>query len=35
MRLQKKASGKIKLGLDLQGGTEFLVSLDTNHIANT
>jgi SecD/SecF fusion protein len=32
--LQKKASGKIKLGLDLQGGTEFLVSLDTNHIEN-
>jgi SecD/SecF fusion protein len=30
--LQRKASGKIKLGLDLQGGTEFLVSLDTNHI---
>src|SRR5581483_67317 len=24
--LQRKASGKIKLGLDLQGGTEFLVS---------
>ncbi len=32
--LQKKASGKIKLGLDLQGGTEFLVSLDTNHLVN-
>ncbi|HEY3863877.1 MAG TPA: protein translocase subunit SecD [Verrucomicrobiae bacterium] len=30
--LQRKAGGKIKLGLDLQGGTEFLVSLDTNHI---
>jgi SecD/SecF fusion protein len=30
--LQRKAAGKIKLGLDLQGGTEFLVSLDTNHI---
>ncbi len=31
-RLQKKSAGKIKLGLDLQGGTEFLVSLklDTN-----
>ena len=33
--LQKKASGKIKLGLDLQGGTQFLVSLDTNHMVNT
>ena len=32
--LQKKASGKIKLGLDLQGGTEFLVSLDTNHLVD-
>jgi SecD/SecF fusion protein len=30
--IQKKAAGKIKLGLDLQGGTEFLVSLDTNHM---
>ncbi len=30
--LQRKAAGKIKLGLDLQGGTEFRVSLDTNHI---
>lgn len=28
--LQRKAAGKIKLGLDLQGGTEFLVSLQTN-----
>jgi SecD/SecF fusion protein len=30
--LQRKAAGKIKLGLDLQGGTEFRVRLDTNHI---
>jgi SecD/SecF fusion protein len=30
--LQREASGKIKLGLDLQGGTQFLVSLDTNHL---
>jgi SecD/SecF fusion protein len=30
--LQRKAAGKIKLGLDLQGGTEFLVRLDTSHI---
>jgi len=28
--IQRKAAGKIKLGLDLQGGTQFLVSLDTN-----
>jgi SecD/SecF fusion protein len=32
--LQRKAAGKIKLGLDLQGGTQFLVSLDTNHMVN-
>jgi len=31
--LQRKAAGKIKLGLDLQGGTEILVSLDTNHVS--
>jgi SecD/SecF fusion protein len=30
--LQKKAAGKIHLGLDLQGGTEFLVSLQTNRV---
>ncbi|HEX4119833.1 MAG TPA: protein translocase subunit SecD [Verrucomicrobiae bacterium] len=30
--LQRKVSGKIKLGIDLQGGTQFLVSLDTNHM---
>jgi SecD/SecF fusion protein len=29
-RLQRDASGKIKLGLDLQGGTAFLVEMDTN-----
>ncbi len=29
-RVQEKAAGKIKLGLDLQGGVEFLVSLSTN-----
>jgi SecD/SecF fusion protein len=33
--LQRKAAGKVKLGLDLQGGTQFLVSLDTNHIEGT
>ncbi len=32
-RIQKKASGRIKLGLDLQGGTAFLVSLDTTRMA--
>jgi SecD/SecF fusion protein len=30
--LQRKAAGKIKLGLDLQGGTEFLVSLNTTNV---
>jgi SecD/SecF fusion protein len=33
--LQRKAAGKVHLGLDLQGGTEFRVSLDTNHISPT
>ena len=33
--LQRKTSGKIKLGIDLQGGTQFLVSLDTNHMVTT
>ncbi len=32
-RLQRDAAGKIKLGLDLQGGTAFLVSMDTNALA--
>jgi SecD/SecF fusion protein len=32
-RLQRDASGRIKLGLDLQGGTAFLVSMDTNALA--
>ncbi len=31
--LQAKAAGKIKLGLDLQGGVSFLVSLDTNRLS--
>ena len=31
-KLQEKAAGKIKLGLDLQGGTEFRVRLDTSNI---
>ena len=29
-RLQREASGRIKLGLDLQGGTSFMVEMDTN-----
>jgi len=31
--LQNEAAGKIKLGLDLQGGTSFLVGIDTNYLA--
>ena len=31
-QLQREASGKIKLGLDLQGGTSFLVEMDTNSL---
>ena len=31
-QLQRDASGKIKLGLDLQGGTSFLVEMDTNQL---
>ena len=34
-RLQREAAGKIKLGLDLQGGTSFLVRMDTSKLANT
>ncbi len=34
-RLQREAAGKIKLGLDLQGGTSFLVEMDTSKLANT
>jgi SecD/SecF fusion protein len=33
-QLQRDASGKIKLGLDLQGGTSFLVEMDTNRLAD-
>ena len=33
-QLQRDAAGKIKLGLDLQGGTSFLVEMDTNNLAN-
>jgi len=31
-QLQREASGKIKLGLDLRGGTSFLVEMDTNQL---
>ena len=34
-RLQRESAGKIKLGLDLQGGTSFLVEMDTSKLANT
>jgi SecD/SecF fusion protein len=33
-RLQREASGKIRLGIDLQGGTSFLMSMDTNRLEN-
>lgn len=31
-KIQKAAAGKIKLGLDLQGGTAFLVKMDTSKL---
>ncbi len=31
-QVQRKAAGEIKLGLDLQGGTSFLVGIDTNKL---
>ncbi|HUB86642.1 MAG TPA: protein translocase subunit SecD [Verrucomicrobiae bacterium] len=34
-QLQHQATGKIKLGLDLQGGTAFEVRLDTNYLATS
>lgn len=34
-RLQREAAGRIRLGLDLQGGTSFLVSMDTNKLAQS
>jgi SecD/SecF fusion protein len=33
-RLQREAAGKIKLGLDLQGGTSLLVSMDMSKFTN-
>src|SRR3989454_1951774 len=32
-RLQREAAGRIRLGLDLQGGTSFLVEMKTNQLA--
>ena len=32
-RLQRQAAGRIRLGLDLQGGTSFLMSMDTNSLS--
>jgi SecD/SecF fusion protein len=34
-RLQRDAAGKVRLGLDLQGGTSFLVMMDTSAILGT
>lgn len=34
-RVQREAAGRIKLGLDLQGGTSFLVEMDTTKLADT
>jgi SecD/SecF fusion protein len=34
-RIQRDAAGKIKLGIDLQGGTSFLVRMDTNTLQNS
>lgn len=34
-RLQREAAGRIRLGLDLQGGTSFLVKMDTSALTNT
>src|SRR5205807_1817925 len=31
-QIQREASGKIRLGLDLQGGSSFLVAMDTNQL---
>src|ERR1051325_9106257 len=32
-RVQQEAAGRIKLGLDLQGGTSFLMEMDTNKLS--
>jgi SecD/SecF fusion protein len=33
-RLQRAAAGKIRLGIDLQGGTSFLMKMNTNQLSN-
>ncbi len=33
-KIQRRAAGRIRLGLDLQGGTSFLVSMDTSTLTN-
>jgi SecD/SecF fusion protein len=33
-RLQREAAGRIKLGIDLQGGTSILVKMDTSSLTN-
>jgi SecD/SecF fusion protein len=34
-QVQKAASGKVHLGLDLQGGSQFLVQMDTNQLSRS
>ncbi|MBT6660403.1 MAG: protein translocase subunit SecD [Verrucomicrobia bacterium] len=34
-KLQKRVAGQIQLGLDLKGGSSFLVAMDTNKLENT
>src|SRR5262249_51543905 len=34
-RVQREAAGRIRLGLDLQGGTSFQVSMDTSGLTNS
>src|SRR5579864_7128890 len=33
-RLQRESAGRIRLGLDLQGGTSFLVRMDSSSLTN-
>jgi len=33
-RLEREAAGRIRLGIDLQGGTSFLMRMDTNRLAD-
>src|SRR5205823_1625226 len=33
-QLQREAAGRIRLGLDLQGGTSFLMEMDTNRLSS-